>query len=319
MSLFNAIITDLRQKRLLPVAAVLIAGLAAVPVLLAKPAGKVHLATLPPALQGGSAPNAGLPAVNVISTENKSVLKGRSRDPFTQPKGSGTTTGTNTTATTTNTPSSGSGTGGGTTTTPGSGTTTTPSSSTSTTPGTSTPPPPPITHPNPPPAPPGLTPEESYRVAISITNSSGGVGTIDPLQRLSVLPDASRPRLVELGVLKGGSRVLFVVRPGTVVHGPGVCTPGPIDCSVLSLAENQIESVSQRTVDGLVPLAQFAVTTIKADRHATPAAAQKARSQVSSLGQRLLRGSSFGALGLFQYRPALGAVVDLRDLKVGGL
>jgi hypothetical protein len=318
MSIFSAIITDLREKRLLPVALVMLAGLVAVPVLLAKPSPKVHLAALPPAGAGAAAPSAGLPAVNVVATQSKSLLKGRSRDPFSQQPGQGSSAAaTATTATTTTTPKGGSSSGGGTTTTPHSGGT--PTTPATTTPGASTPPPPPITHPHPKPAPAGLTPEESYQVGISITNASGGVDSIDSLQRLGVLPDARQPRLIELGVLKGGSRVLFAVRPGTVVHGPGICAPGPIDCEVVSLAENQIEDVSVRSGKDVLPLAKFAVTTIAADRHSSAAAAQKARQQVSSIGLRLLRNSSLGALSLFQYRPGLGAVLDLRDLKVGGL
>ena len=37
------------------------------------------------------------------------------------------------------------------------------------------------------------------------------------------------------------------VQPGAIVHGPGKCTPGAIDCEVLSLGANQVESVSVQT------------------------------------------------------------------------
>ena len=47
-------------------------------------------------------------------------------------------------------------------------------------------------------------------------------------------------------MLKGGKRVLFAVQAGAVVHGPGQCTPGPIDCEIVSLKPNQIESVTRR-------------------------------------------------------------------------
>ena len=97
------------------------------------------------------------------------------------------------------------------------------------------------------PAPAGLQADETYRVTLAITNSKGGLNRIDPVERLTVLPSKSDPLLVELGVLKGGDRVLFAVQPGTVVHGPGKCTPGAIDCEVLSLGTNQIESVSVQT------------------------------------------------------------------------
>jgi hypothetical protein len=147
-----------------------------------------------------------------------------------------------------------------------------------------------------------------------MTNSSGGLDQIDPVQRLSVLPGRSRPLLVELGVLKGGKRVLFAVQPGTSVRGAGTCTPGPIDCEILSLAEDQTETVGS----GGKSVASFAVTGIAAAQHGSAAAADKARRQESSFGRALLKSSPLSALALFHYDPTIGAVVDLRDLTVGG-
>ena len=109
----------------------------------------------------------------------------------------------------------------------------------------------PTGHPHPAPA--GLQADETYRVTLAITTAKGGLDRIDPLERLTVLPSNSDQLLVELGVLKGGNRVLFAVQPGTVVHGPGKCTPGAIDCEVLSLGANQVESVSVQTPTGESP------------------------------------------------------------------
>ncbi len=168
------------------------------------------------------------------------------------------------------------------------------------------------------PAPAGLQADQTYHVTLSITNSKGGLDKIDPVERLTVLPSKSDPLLVELGVLKGGDRVLFAVQPGTVVHGPGKCTPGAIDCEVLSLGANQIESISVQTSAGVSPVAQFAVTAIGTDNHGSRAAADKARRQASDAGRRLLSKSTLKALSLFEYDPSIGAVLDLRNLTVGG-
>ncbi len=137
-------------------------------------------------------------------------------------------------------------------------------------------------------------------------------------QRLSLLPSEQRPLLIELGVLKGGHRVLFVVQPGTVVTGPGTCTPGPIDCQILSLAENQTEQLSVQSTTGINAVALFSVTGITVDKHSSASAALIARRTVSAAGQRLLSASTRSALSLFQYDPSVGAVVDLRNLTVGG-
>jgi hypothetical protein len=63
---------------------------------------------------------------------------------------------------------------------------------------------------------------------------------------------------------------------------------------------------------------QFAVTAITADHYPSAAAAAKARRKVSAAGSHLLSQSTLSALSLFRYEPSLGAVVDLRDLTIGG-
>jgi len=150
-----------------------------------------------------------------------------------------------------------------------------------------------------------------------MANSAGGLDISDPLERLSIIPNAQEPLLVELGVLKGGHRVLFAVEPQTVLGGPGKCTPRPVDCEILSLAPGQIEHLSVALPTGILAVRAFAVTGIKADWHTSVAAAYRARRRESAAGRRLLNRSSLRALSLFAYRPSLGAVVDLRSLDRG--
>jgi hypothetical protein len=164
------------------------------------------------------------------------------------------------------------------------------------------------------PAPSGLTKTESYDVSLATTNASGGLNTVDPLERLSVVSTQSHPRLIELGVLQGGKRVLFALQPGTVVVGRGTCTPGPIDCEILSLGRGQTESVSAA---GSSSSTLLAVTSIRVAHYGTVAGANRARRATSAAGRALLNTSTSAALSLFQYQPSRGVVVDLRNLSVG--
>lgn len=189
-------------------------------------------------------------------------------------------------------------------------------SSTGSTPGAGAPPAPILPKPKPIHA--GLTSTQSYSVALSSTTAAGGLDTIDSLERLSVLPSERQPLLVYLGVLKGGRDALFVVQPGTVVSGPGVCLPGPTDCEILSLAQEQIESLAQSTGSGSSTVALFAVNAITVDGHASVTAANRARREASAAGRSLLAASTLAALPLFEYQTRVGAVVDLRSLTVGG-
>jgi hypothetical protein len=320
--LLRGFVTELRQKRLWPVAALLLAVIVAIPVLLTKsaspaPQPQAQIPSTPPP-PGGS-----IPALNVQTTQPHSRLTGRGHDPFaTGASASGASSAAVTAAVSTAFSQATSTLTGGASTTTATGTggssiVTSGSSSSGTTPSS---PPPSITgNAKPKPAPSGLKPTQAYDVGLAITNSTGGIDTTDPLERLSTIPSQQQPLLVELGVARGGNRVLFVVQPGTVLHGPGVCTPGPIDCEIVSLAQDQTEQLSTKQGSiGSTQVALFAITNISATDYPSAAAADKARRAASSAGRALLDTSKNQMLSLFQYEPSLGSIVDLRNLKVGG-
>jgi hypothetical protein len=327
MTVARNMLKELVERKLWPVALVLIVALVAVPVLLTKkaPTDLVTPPTGPLPYSSGTA----LPAISVKSSPGDTKLAGNGHNPFAPQHVA--TTSTTTTATAASVSSTGSAgaassstgstsvnVGGGSTSTATAPTTpTTPA--TTPTPTPTTPAPTPTPTPTKP-APTGLTATESYHVSLALTNADGSLRTIDPLERLSILPGKQQPMLVELGVLQGGRRVLFLVEPGTVVSGAGTCTPGPIDCEILSLAPGQQEGLSKQSSTGGSPtaVALFSVNSISADQHPSVAAANKARQDASDVGRELLANSPLSALSLFQYDPSVGAVVDLRNLTVGG-
>ncbi len=92
--------------------------------------------------------------------------------------------------------------------------------------------------------------------------------------------------------------------------------PGPIDCQILSLAPSQTETLS--SASGSVSHVLLAVTALTAARYPSASAARRARRTASAIGRKLLNGSSLSALSLFQYDPVAGAVLDLRNVTIGG-
>jgi hypothetical protein len=320
MGLIGPVWQDLKAKKLWPVALVLLLAIIAVPLVLttssSAPSGASGTS------QSASLPASGLPAVSQKSVSGGAGLNGSAHNPFAPQPGTGGAT-TTTAATSGGTPSSSSSsTTGGSSTNPatgGGGSTGQPStggsSGTTTTPSG---PPPKIPTPKPRPTTPSLKPTQSYAVSLAITNPQGGINTIGSLQRLSLLPSQHQPLLVELGVLKGGSRVLFAVQQGTFVSGPGTCIPGPIDCQIVSLGQGQTEAVGIHSTTGSVREALFAVTAINTPGHGSASAAMRARQSESAAGRSVLNHSSLSALSLFRYEANLGALVDLRNLIVGG-
>jgi len=318
MSVPRNMFKELVDRKLWPIALVLVIALVAVPVLLTKKA-PTDIVT-PPSGPLPYSSGTTLPAISVQTAPGNSNLGGKGRNPFTPQHAAATSTTAvvasvttpSTGTTTTSTGSTGVSTTGS---SGGSGT----SSSTSSSSAGSTPAPTSTTPaPAPKPAPAGLTSTQAYHMSLAITTANGGVNTIDPLERLSILPSKQQPMLVQLGVLQGGHSVLFAVEPGTVVSGAGACTPGPIDCEILSLNPGQTEGISKQTASGSTPVALFSVNSISADNYPSAAAANKARQTASNVGRELLNRSPLSAISLFQYDPSVGAVVDLRNLTVGG-
>jgi hypothetical protein len=316
MTAIKDLISDLREKRLWPVAVLLVVALVAVPVLLSNSGnGGVPVAQVPP-VGPSSAPGPAMPAVSVTPTPSDAKLTGPERNPFTQQvkkSSSGSKGGSSTSSTpagsNTAKGSSGSSKGSSPTGSVSTGSSTVPSTTTTPTTTPATPAPP---------APATLTDTQAYHVNLSITNSAGGADAIDGVERLSLIPSPRLPLLIELGVLSGGRRVLFALAPGTMGDGPGRCTPGPVNCQILSLAPNQIEGVATRQASGAVTGALMSVTAITADNYPSAAAADQARQAESTAGRRLLDLSNVSALSLFPYRPNLGAIVDLSNVTVGG-
>lgn len=322
MSFLTGIIKELRDRKLWPIAIGLIVALVAVPVLLSKKA-PTNLITPEQGVGLPYSSGTTLPAISVKTTPDNSKLAGRGRNPFTPYHvGKATTTAVvaSVPGTTPSTVSSSAGstgtasTGTGSTGTGSTGTGSTGGGSTSSTPATTPAPTPAPAKP----APAGLSATQSYQVSLAITTPSGGLNTVDPLQRLSIIPNQQQPLLLELGVLQGGKQVVFAVEPGAVISGPGACTPGPIDCEILTLSPGQTEGVSQQTPTGSTPVALFSVNSISAAEHPSAAAADQARRDASEAGRQLLANTPLGAISLFQYDPSVGAVVDLRNLTVGG-
>ncbi|MGO9495163.1 MAG: hypothetical protein ACLQA5_00360 [Solirubrobacteraceae bacterium] len=318
MSVPRNMLKELLERKLWPIALVLVIALVAVPVLLTKkaPTDIVTPPTGPLPYSSGTT----LPAISVQTSPGNSNLVGKGRNPFT-PQHVATTSTITTTIPTVTTPTTGTSTG---TTSVGSGSSSTGSGSSgttvapATTPTVSTTPTKPALTTPPKPAPATLTATESYHVSLAVTAANGNLNTIDPLERLSILPSEQQPMLIDLGVLQGGKSVMFVVEPGTVVSGAGTCTPGPIDCEILTLNPGQTAGISKETSSGSTPVALLAVNSITVDHHPSVAAANKARETASDVGRQLLNQSPLNAISLFQYDPSVGAVVDLRNLTVGG-
>ena len=334
VSMIKQFAGEVRQSRLFPIVVGLAFALVAIPVLLTSSASSIPTVPMRP-LPVAAPPWTSVPALSVEPLAGQGRFSGAGRDPFKQqasavtPTASGPTGRPAAAAGLASNPGAGGtpklGSSGG---APSPGSHGSSGGSGGSSPSVSTPPVQALT-PTPPPSlpstpsapspPSGVGQKQSLAVAVAMSDpNTGDVTTINPVERLSILPNKQQPLLVELGVLEGNKRVAFAVQPGAVVSGPGTCIPGPTDCEVLTLPQEQVESLSVDSTFGVQEVTDFAVSSIRTVSYGSAHAAAKARRKASSAGRRLLNASGSEALSLFSYDPNRGVLIDQRNIKVGG-
>jgi hypothetical protein len=223
---------DLREKRLWPVAALLLVGLIAVPVVLSKPTEEPTVApatSSPQAKTEGVAK--GLAALTVAkeeSGEGSTLDVFDPSDPFKPPKDvianskEGTDSG------------SGAPTDSGTGSTDAGGTADTGTTTGGGTDGGSTPPPTPTE---------GKTVEYRYVADVTFT-ANGKKRKIKGLERLEVLPSEKNPLLIFLGAGKNGNNAVFLMDSTLTAVGEGKCKPSRAQCAFLYLGAGSVEEIT---------------------------------------------------------------------------
>ena len=303
------VITDtwrqLVQRRLLPVAVLLLAALVAVPLLLAKDPEPAPLPTSLPAAGKESPATAALstqPIVTLVEdgapARRRRVLGAR-KNPFEpapapqapraaraqsdagQPANSGPST--------VGAADDGSGGSSG-----GS------APSTPTSPG-GTPPqstPPAATQPNPAPKP----EYELYSLTVRFGDSSADQLEKMNLPRLKALGSNVDPILVYLGLAGDGKTAVFLVDAAVEVQGDGICHPNPANCETIHLRVGDTELFDVKDEAGTVT-AQYQMDLLEINTRTTASAAKAkaARTRASKAGREVLRAHQAEA-GPLRYR-----------------
>jgi len=282
MSVINDTWRFLVGRRLWPVAILLVALAAAVPMLLAKdPAPAPAEAPTVAVKADKDAVLAEDPIVTQASDGDRSGRRqvlGSRKDPF-KPKVTPTPTPKPETAKTTE-PGSGSSTGAATGATGGD----TPSTGASPAPDTSTP------------VVPKKKTYELYELSVRF-GASTGRPPHKRVKRLQALPSNSNAVLIYLGVLDDKKTAVFLLDSGVVAEGDGTCKPSRAQCETIQVREGDTEFFD---VPGG---AQYELDVLKIHKSTTTDAkkAKKARAAVSPKGRMILRARVAGD-GPLRYR-----------------
>jgi hypothetical protein len=258
------LLEDLREKRLLPVAVVLAIGIVAVPVVLAKGSSSGSDA---PGVAAKSSANSDATAAQrriaaLVQGGGKGTDLGKfgSKDPFKPPSGfskappslaslgsTGKTTGSTPKPSTgaTTTPSTGGGSTGGSN---GGGSTG------------------------------GSRKTVAYTYVADVTFSHNGKSRQRKLGRLAMLPSASNPLLLFLGVTAEGGNAVFLVDSSLKAVGEGKCTPSHDQCANVYLGPGAEEEFTNADGESYtLRIDEIRKVTVASQARAAKKAAKAAR------------------------------------------
>ena len=286
--------SSLLQRRLLPVAILLLAALAAIPFVLAKDPEPVAAPSVPSAEKSATTADAAAdPVVSLVAdgerAQRRRVL-GASKNPFQParaPKAKATPTpGATATQTQTTGGAEDKPTGGSTETVNGGQ--------------------PAVTTPGVPVAPaPEAAPKPKYELySLTVRFGASESEALDKLNlpRLAALPSAEDPVLVYLGPGKGAKTAIFMVDEAVEAQGDAACKPSPANCETIHMHVGDTEFLDVTDEDGNVTdQYQLDLLKIKTSSTADAAKAAKARAKASESGRRVLRARQ-AASGPLRYR-----------------
>jgi hypothetical protein len=277
---------QLVQRRLWPVAILLIAALAAVPLTLAKEPEAVPPA--PPAPAAGEDELAVAPIVTAVSSTDRGKRRhvlGEAKNPFAVAKPEKVAVAKATKALERSAPAA------GTAAIPAAGGT---SSPVTVGPGTPVAPATPVA-----PVAPART-YDKYDLTVRFGDATADRGR-DTLKRLQPLPSADAPVLIYLGVLEDGKTAVFLLDHDVEAIGDGVCKPTAEDCETIRLRAGETEFFDVKDADGNVT-AQYQLDLVKIHKSTTTSAAEAKASYVASkAGRRILKAHA-SAAGPTAYR-----------------
>jgi hypothetical protein len=260
---------QLVQRRLWPVAILLIAALAAVPLTLAK--DPEPAASPPPAPVDTKSELATTPIVAAATPADRAKRRkvlGNKKNPFASVKPAapagetdegkspvvvksptGGTTGDDAA------PSDGSGSGGGS------------APSTGTTPTTPTTPAP--------------APKKYEQYELTVRFGGADDAKRQSVKKLQPLPSAELPVLIYMGVLKDGKTAVFLVDQGVTPVGDGECKPSPEECETIRLREGETEFLDVTDDTGNVSQ-QYQLDLIKIHKGSSASASSAKASRASA-------------------------------------
>lgn len=132
------------------------------------------------------------------------------------------------------------------------------------------------------------TDKDAWRVDLRF-GKDGQLSAKTNVARLSPLPSQTDPFFIFLGVQADGKTALFLVSSDATATGDGSCKPTPANCDRVELEEGQTEFFDVVTPEGTTVQYQLDLVNVERETKASAAAADAARARESKAGRTALR------------------------------
>jgi hypothetical protein len=304
MSALRRLADDLVEKRLWPVALLLVVALVAIPLVIGggstAPAGPELATSSPPVRPAATA----TPAVELVGPPAVRSRPGKVRDPFRRTKAKATTKPASASS---SKPASGTsskvdGKTGGAGTGTSSGSTVQPSKTK-----------------RPAAVAPLRAPSLAARsVYVTVAHFTGGTADWEhPLERLAALGDAASPALAYLGVSRGGEYAIFLLGPAATAGGDdGACVVAD-SCRAIGLRKGDKLEVEVKRPGTTARHFKLEIASLRRVARSSEAAAKREREHTAKGGRDMLHKlardvPTAAALGQLRYGPSTGTVALVR-------
>jgi hypothetical protein len=153
---------------------------------------------------------------------------------------------------------------------------------------------------------------QAYSVNID-TKDANGLHVLTDVVRLAPLPAAESPELIYLGVLQGGKKAAFLFTNSVKVSNQSgsklTCLPSTDNCQIVELAPGQGMKLAPTANAALITTFTFELMSIGVTNYSSAAAAKQARDAVSTAGQTLVPLSNSTVLPTLRFDDKIGALV----------
>lgn len=126
------------------------------------------------------------------------------------------------------------------------------------------------------------------------------------LKRLTALPSVSEPVIIYLGLLRDNKTAVFLVDAGVTVQGDGRCKPSPTNCETIQMKPGETTFLDVEAA-GLAEQFQLDFVRVKVKKTTDAKAAAAERALVAPGGREVLRARSSRAGG-YRYDSRTGRV-----------